>query len=79
MTQILGAFLATGIFQLRRHNNVGWRHLIEGGFYVFAWLMCGLVSFALMPAARLKLKHGFVRTVGSQNGEQALVCHMCAF
>ncbi len=58
MTQIVGAFLATGILQLREHNGVaGWRYLflIEGIFTC----LCGLFSFALMPPAPTQTKAWF--------------------
>jgi hypothetical protein len=58
MTQIVGAFLATGILQLRGHNGVaGWRYLflIEGIFTC----LCGLFSFALMPPGPTQTKAWF--------------------
>ena len=77
MTQIVSAFLATGILQLRGHNGVmGWRYLflIEEIFTC----LCGLFSFALCLQARRKLKYGSVQAVGSRNGERwILVLCIC--
>jgi MFS family permease len=58
LAQIVGAFLATGILQLRGHNDVaGWRYLflIEGIFTC----VCGLLSFALMPPGPTQTKAWF--------------------
>lgn len=58
MTQIVGAFLATGILQLRGNNGVaGWRYLflVEGIFTC----LCGLFSFALMPPGPTQTKAWF--------------------
>ncbi|KAH8992482.1 MFS general substrate transporter [Lactarius akahatsu] len=57
-TQIIGAFIATGILQLRGKNGAaGWRYLflIEGIFTC----LCGLLSFALMPAGPTQTKAWF--------------------
>ncbi|KAI0068062.1 MFS general substrate transporter [Artomyces pyxidatus] len=58
LTDIVGAFLATGILRIRGHNGrSGWRYLflIEGLFTCIA----GLISFALMPAGPTQTKAWF--------------------
>ncbi|KAI0274961.1 major facilitator superfamily domain-containing protein [Gloeopeniophorella convolvens] len=57
LTDIVGAFLATGILQLRHNGVSGWRYLflIEGLFTC----VCGLLSFALMPAGPTQTKAWF--------------------
>ncbi|KAH9065634.1 MFS general substrate transporter [Lactarius vividus] len=57
-TQIIGAFIATGILQLRGRNGAaGWRYLflIEG----VLTCLCGLLSFVLMPAGPTQTKAWF--------------------